>query len=125
MSAPDPAIYSLCVGVIAALGAYLAATRRLSGKIGTSDAAELWRESASIRDDYRERLAVAERRVLSLEERVAMLERDNNALTRENGALASSVSSHEATVAFLRARLTMLDTENATLREVKRPDRSA
>lgn len=67
-----------------ALGAYVAAARRLSGKVATSEAASLWEESASIRADYRERLVEAEKRMAHQEERIGKLEERKNELEREN-----------------------------------------
>jgi len=106
----------LVAASIAALGAYLAASRRLSGKINTSEASQLWQESASIREDYRERLSMSERRTLGLEERVAQLERDNNLLTRENGTLLVKNRELEELVTTLRGRLDVLEQENQELR---------
>lgn len=70
--------------LIGPIGAFIVATRRLSGKIATSDAGELWSESASIREDYRQRLEKADARQAVLEARVAQLEDANNKLFREN-----------------------------------------
>jgi len=59
----DPTLIAAAISAISVvLGpiiAYVAASRRLSGKIQTSEAKDLWRESASIRDDYRARLKEA------------------------------------------------------------------
>lgn len=53
--------------IISALGAYLLAARRMSGRIETSSAKELWDEAAAIRTDYREQNAGLRRRVTELE----------------------------------------------------------
>jgi chromosome segregation ATPase len=101
---------------IAALGAYFAASRRLSGKIGTSEAAQLWSESQAMRADYRSQIATANERTLSLEHRVANLERDNNALVRENLELGAKVREYEQTIAELRGQLETSKEEIAELR---------
>lgn len=85
MSAQTLAILIPAVAAIgAALMSYLAATRRLSGKIQDSEAASLWEESASIREDYRQRIAHAEERQAALEGRVATLEDKNTQLMEQN-----------------------------------------
>lgn len=73
--------------VIAPLVSYLAASRRLSGKIATSDADALWTESRSIREDYRARLDAGNKRIAELEARVAEVEKLNNSLTSKNSLL--------------------------------------
>lgn len=93
--------------VLAPLVGYLAASRRLSGKIGTSDADALWDESKSIREDYRAQLNNANQRVLALEARVARCEATNTEVVRENIAL--------------QRRIDVLERENADLRgEIER-----
>jgi hypothetical protein len=72
--------------------------RRMSGRIETSEASELWKESASIRDDYRTRLLQANERATSVEIRMAAVEQQNNALVQENFALRHKVEELEALV---------------------------
>jgi chromosome segregation ATPase len=98
------------VAIIAPLGAYLLAARKMSGKVNTSDADQLWREAGSIRDDYRERLRISNERQTSLEERVARLEGQNTALVQENfdlkrkvNELESLVRAQQTTIAALEA----------------------
>jgi chromosome segregation ATPase len=99
----DPAlVVALVVATVGPLIAYLGASRKLSGKIGTSEASDLWAESSRIRDDYRERLDKSNVRQAELEARVAKCEGENNSLMRDNIAL--------------RARVETLERENANLR---------
>jgi septal ring factor EnvC (AmiA/AmiB activator) len=106
-------------GIIAGpLLAYILAARKLSGKIGTSEASELWSESRSIRDDYRDRITNAEDRSRGLELRVAKLEEMNNNLVRENLVLQNTVSEFTTTIADLRKRIDFLEKENAELRKL-------
>lgn len=102
---------------VAAIGAYIAASRRLSGKIDTSEAGQLWAESASIREDYRNRISIAEARTLSLEQRVATLERDNSELARENGSLSARNLLLQHKMDELRGRFDDLEEKNMLLRE--------
>ena len=106
----DTIAVPLLAAALAALGAYLTASRRLSGKIGTSEAEELWKESAAIRQDYREQLTAGDRRAARLEERVATLEQRNNDLARENFEC-------ERRVVTLTDRIKVLEGLNEQLRE--------
>jgi hypothetical protein len=51
---------SIIAAVIAALGTFLLAARRFSGKIATSEAAQLWEEAGRIRRECNERVAALE-----------------------------------------------------------------
>jgi uncharacterized protein YlxW (UPF0749 family) len=67
-------IIGLIAAAIAALGSYLVTARKLSGSVGSSDAEQLWRESRSMRDEYRARIAELVEENNKLRERVAVLE---------------------------------------------------
>lgn len=82
-----PIFGGIIIALVGAIGAYVAAARRLSGKIDTSEASQLWEESRSIRNDYRDRLDAANQRQAKLEERMAGLERKNIELGERNVAL--------------------------------------
>lgn len=82
---------AIVVAIIAPLGAYLAAVRKTSGKIGSSDAEQLWKESSDIRRWSTERVKELNDHVDQLERRLAEIEKangqlaeDNRRLTREN-----------------------------------------
>ena len=127
----DPGVIVAIVAAVAApLGAYLLAARRMSGKIGTSDAKELWSESRAIRDDYRDQLDTANRRTASLERRVAHLEEVNNNLTndlatsgRENEALKGQVGGLKELVEQLRQTIDRLEGTIRKLEETVRSQR--
>ena len=101
--------------LIAPLVGYLAASRRLSGKIATSDAEQLWAESKAIREDYRGQIISANKRVARLEERVVVLEQHNSDLSAENEVLRKQVAEYETKVKRLQARVAHLEAENARL----------
>ena len=82
----------IAVALVTAFGAYLASVRRLSGKIGTSEAEDLWAESADIRKDYRAQLLMEQQRTARLEQRVDKLEDLNNLLTLDNRDLRIQLS---------------------------------
>ncbi|HMS83607.1 MAG TPA: hypothetical protein PKD12_08155 [Nitrospira sp.] len=106
------AVLALIVGP---LGAYIGVSRRLSGKIGTSEAADLWAESKSLREDASAKLARCDERVVGLEVRVRDLEKDNTTLSRENLDLMRKVNADETDIQTLRARVELLERENEEL----------
>jgi len=50
IAAIDPVFGVIVAASVGAIGAYLAAAHRMSGKIGSTEAHDLWEESRSIRD---------------------------------------------------------------------------
>ena len=87
---PSTWIPIICA-VFAPIGTYIVTVRKTSGKIGTSDANELWEESRSIREDYRGQLDRANKRIRELELRIERLESVNNALVTENFKLKRTI----------------------------------
>lgn len=116
MTSPALLVAALAA-VIGPLLAYVGASRKLSGKIATSEASSLWEESADIRRDYRERLAAAETRMAATEARLAEAERRNSALSEENRALVARNAECERVITRLEQRVQRLEDENARLRE--------
>lgn len=102
--------------VVGGLVTYLVAARQLSGRVATTDAAELWKESGAIRDDYRDQIAQAAGRVTALEGRVAGLEARNNELQQRNIELQRQTLSYEATIAAQAARIDKLVSEVESLK---------
>ena len=82
----------VAVALVTAFGAYLASVRKLSGKIGTSEASDLWEESADIRKDYRAQLLMEQQRTARLEQRVDKLEDVNNLLMLDNRDLRAQLN---------------------------------
>lgn len=72
----DPTIGVIIAAVIGPVGAYFLAARKMSGKIATSEATQLWEESRSIREWSAQRIQECDRECASL--RVAL----SDALTR-------------------------------------------
>ena len=110
------------VALIAALGAYIQQAKKLSGKIDTSEAGQLWEESRAIRQDYRDRLATNEERASRLEARVAELEHKNNELAAENVKLLKESIEYQQTITRLRDERDNLK-ESVTTLEAKIGDR--
>jgi len=115
----DPAVL-ISSGALAAVagsvGAYLVASKKMSGKIGTSDASELWAASQALRNDYRDQLGKMADRQRDLEGRVATLEGENTTLSRGNYERDQKIASLEATIADLRKTITSLE---STIRSQK------
>lgn len=84
---------AVAIALLGPLGAYIVAARRLSGKIGTSEASDLWAESASIRRDYAQRLEIANERIEVLENQKAALEQQVAGLQAQVRALEERVES--------------------------------
>lgn len=84
MAALDPILGVIAVAIIGPLGTYLIAARRLSGKIGSSEASELWQESRSMRD-------WSQAQIESLTARIAAVERQNATLSDANAALVKQI----------------------------------
>lgn len=94
-----PIVVAIATVVVGSLLTYLGVVRKLSGKIGTSEASSLWEESAAIRADYRDQLATAAKRIADLEARVAQVEHLNNQLERENFKCRRAVEQLKADLA--------------------------
>lgn len=115
-----PTLAAIIGPVLAALVAYIAAARRLSGKIATSEADSLWKESADMRLDYRERIAESEKRQAHLEDRIGKLEERNTELARENLQLQRDNYELERKCEKLADRVAELETENQSLKNTIR-----
>jgi peptidoglycan hydrolase CwlO-like protein len=107
----DPVVGIIVAAAIASLGTYLVAARRLSGKVGSSEAAELWEESRSIRKWGGERIAELNRVVEKLETRVGFVETQNNDLAKENSNLVQQIRDLSSTITELRAEIVALTLE--------------
>jgi chromosome segregation ATPase len=105
------------VALIGALGAYIAAVRKLSGSVSTSTAEDLWEESRSIRQDYQQRIMELNRVVDACRTRLEAVEERNATLSLKNGELKRLVEDHSLTIATLRETVLHLEKDNTELRE--------
>lgn len=108
MNGSVAAIVAVLSVLLSPLIAYVVAARRLSGKVNTSEASELWKESSSIREDYRERLRYADDAIRRLEERVSSLENSNDDLRIENARLRAIIDTLQKENAELHAQVRRL-----------------
>jgi len=70
--------FVMIIGALAGpIVAYIVAARRFSGKIETTEARELWKESRAIREWSQRRMRELEQRNRALEDRVEHLENEN------------------------------------------------
>lgn len=89
-----PAFLAVIGTVVGGILAYLGVYRRLSGKIATSDAAQLWKENDALRTEYRDTIKelrdeIKEQRAIveDCDTRIAVLEADNERLHKDNSTL--------------------------------------
>lgn len=99
--------------LVAALGAYIVALRRFSGKVGSSEASDLWKESSSLRQWTADRMKEQDQLITALRERVAGLETRNGDLVLKNTSLLRRVEECEK----LSARLDELTDQLAEARQ--------
>lgn len=120
----DPVLGVICAAALAALASWLATARKLSGKIGTSDATELWNESRSIREWSAERIATLNSQVTELENRVEIVEgynltllTDKQGLVEKIQDLAAELHSCKNTISTLNRQLTKAEDQNDKLEQ--------
>lgn len=80
LGAIDPSIAAIAVAVVAPVGAYLLAARKMSGKIQTSEAVDLWAESKAIREWSQQEILDLRRALKDCLDRVTALENENKEL---------------------------------------------
>lgn len=95
----DPGVIGgIVIALVGPIGAYIVAARRFSGKIGTSDAAQLWKESKDIRDWSTKRLEAADAEIGELRERVDHLWTRIRGLEKKNDDLIIELDSARARI---------------------------
>lgn len=102
-AAVNPSTVALVAAMAGPLVTYFIAARRFSGKIATSDAAQLWTESRDIRNWSQARITELNALVSRLEARVDALESGNLDLQRENLDLAKQLVEARKHIAELEA----------------------
>lgn len=74
---------ALVAAIIGPLFAYLAAAKKLSGKIETSEASDLWEEAARLRQEYKEEIAQLRKEIQDCADNVRNLKKKNQLLEEE------------------------------------------
>lgn len=118
----DPSlIVAIGAFLLVPLVGYFGIVRRASGKIGTSEAEQLWEESRAIREWATTRITELNGVVEKLEKKVDELEAHNESLSLENGRLNNLLDEHGKTIAELREQVHRLS--NANIKLVAENDR--
>lgn len=82
------------LGVIVSSGVtYLIAKRNTSGSISTSDAASLWKESNDLRQEYRERAELLEKRLTEVNEKLQAVMEELSTLKANSATMESKIES--------------------------------
>ena len=76
----DPIFAAVMVAIIAPVGAYLMAARKMSGKIQTSEAVDLWAESKAIREWSQQEIQDLRAALKDCLARISVLEEENKQL---------------------------------------------
>jgi chromosome segregation ATPase len=116
-AAIDPVLGIIIAAIVGPLGAYLLAARKLSGRVATSDATDLWAESRSIRQWSTARIEALDMEVSLLRTRIGLVEQQNDALARENSRLMEQIHELNETIGELRAEIVALTKELRASRE--------
>jgi hypothetical protein len=108
----DPQLLIVITAAIAALFGFLGVAYKLSGRIATTEAGQLWAEAEKMRLEYREEIGRLQAVVDRFELRVKELEKRNNYLVGDNLNLSKKVQEHEQTISTLRSQVNDLGLEN-------------
>lgn len=95
LAAIDPVVGVIVAASIGAVGAYLAAAHRMSGKIATTEAAQLWDESRAIREWSAARIDKCDEQIANLTEQLRMARARITELERENRRLEKLLRDRE------------------------------
>ncbi len=95
-------LVAISAAIVAPLLTYVIAARRMSGKIQTSEASDLWAESRALRDDYKSQVGMLQTQVKDLISRVRELEENKTTLEKANLQLARRVDDLENELASVK-----------------------
>ena len=110
-------IVALVTALAGPLLAYLAAARKLSGRITTSAASELWDEAKNLRIEYKEEAKFLRAEIQACNKRIEEIEAHNAELHRENGNLRKIIAKLERKIDLLEEENELLRTEVARLKK--------
>ena len=111
-AAVDPVLLSIIGGAFAAAIGYLTIVRKLSGRIQTTEAAQLWAEADKMRQEYREEIARMQGVIDRYEVRLKEIDGRNKGLADDNYKMTQTIATHERTIAELREQVNELSLEN-------------
>jgi len=91
----DPIIGVVVVGLVGPLGAYLVAAHKMSGKIATTEAAQLWEESRAIREWSAARIDKCDEEIARLTEQLKIARARITEVEKENRRLEKLLRERE------------------------------
>ena len=113
--------WQILVAIVAALSAplfaYLAAARKLSGKIQTSEASSLWAEASNLRKEYKEEVTRLRAELDECLDRIAAVEDINRKLRIENGGMTRTIKDQKLRIEELEASVAILTGDNRRLKQ--------
>jgi hypothetical protein len=92
---------AVAAAVIGPFLSFIVASRRMSGRIETTDADQLWEEAREIRKDYARQVGLCRKENADLRANLQTLRKDNVKLREENGDLRKQVTTLKTQVAEL------------------------
>jgi septal ring factor EnvC (AmiA/AmiB activator) len=101
MGVIDPIYGVVFAALVAPVGAYFLAAHKMSGKINTSEAQQLWEESRAIRDWSSQEIQSLRAALSEAMSRISHLEEQNRELTEQNASLSKSLSEAHNHIATL------------------------
>lgn len=116
-------LLTLCGVVVTGAAAYAVATRRHSGKIGTTEAETLWAESQAMRKELRDEADICRREVAALREEMVAVRAEGVAMREELVALRQEGIVLRAESVSLREEMVTLREESVLLRKVDLKER--
>lgn len=122
IAAIDPLIGIVAVAIVGPLGTYLIAARKLSGKIGSSDASELWQESRSMRAWSTDQITTLTARIAKVEQQNADLSSSNTNLVQQIRDLSELLGAARKEIVDLTKELRSANERVAQLEQEAGPD---
>lgn len=89
--------------IVSGVVTYFIARRNTSGNISTSDAASLWKESNTLRQEYRERAELLEKRLEEVNTKLEAVMEELNTLRSSSKDMAAKIESLKKVIAELQA----------------------
>lgn len=101
---------AIIVAGIGAWGVWKGLKRTKSGKIDTTEAADLWKEATAMRSELRDEVQALQSEIKALKEDEAALKAENQTLRQENERWRARVETLETGMTELRSRNDSLNT---------------
>lgn len=106
----------IAVAVVTGFFAFVAAARKLSGSIRTSEATSLWQEAANLRKEYKDEVSALRQQLGECLVRIKNVEDLNSKLKVENGGLTRTVEDQAQRITELESVIVVLEGDNRRLK---------